>query len=205
MGNSYRGDSRSGFSVIELLIVASIIAFLVALSFPVYMQARKESQKTICASNMRQVWMAAMLYRVEYDGEGKYGSSAEMGLPPKLAYLVDPRSSPESVLRVKGLRCSSWPSKFSSSGYSYSLQYQDSAQMTSQNRWDDYAREFEERSIFVTDVNHNDNGIPLFSPTIGKVGLGVNLMGSLIKLRKPGDPDILRWWTTPCTTHCPLR
>ena len=57
-----RARFRFGFSLIELLIVIAIIAILAALLFPVLASARAASLKTRCASQIKQLAMAALLY-----------------------------------------------------------------------------------------------------------------------------------------------
>jgi prepilin-type N-terminal cleavage/methylation domain-containing protein/prepilin-type processing-associated H-X9-DG protein len=56
-----------GFTLIELLIVIAVIAILAAILFPVFAQARDKARQTMCASNMRQIGLALIMYRQDYD------------------------------------------------------------------------------------------------------------------------------------------
>jgi prepilin-type N-terminal cleavage/methylation domain-containing protein/prepilin-type processing-associated H-X9-DG protein len=57
-----------GFTLIELLVVIAIIAILAAILFPVFAQARDKARTSMCISNIRQVSLAFVMYRQDYDG-----------------------------------------------------------------------------------------------------------------------------------------
>jgi prepilin-type N-terminal cleavage/methylation domain-containing protein/prepilin-type processing-associated H-X9-DG protein len=59
--------SRGGFTLIELLVVIAIIAILAAILFPVFAQAREKARQTSCASNMRNLGAAMLIYAGDYD------------------------------------------------------------------------------------------------------------------------------------------
>lgn len=52
----------AGFTLLEVLVVLSIIAFLIALLMPGLSRARKEALATVCLSNMRGIGLAVQLY-----------------------------------------------------------------------------------------------------------------------------------------------
>jgi prepilin-type N-terminal cleavage/methylation domain-containing protein/prepilin-type processing-associated H-X9-DG protein len=62
-----RRTHPTGFTLIELLVVIAIIAILAAILFPVFAQAREKARQTTCASNLRQLGLAAMMYAQDYD------------------------------------------------------------------------------------------------------------------------------------------
>jgi len=70
----YRGGLRkqavavrtsSGFSLLELLVVISIISVLAALLFPTFVRARESARRTVCLSNLRQIGLAMQMYAAD--------------------------------------------------------------------------------------------------------------------------------------------
>lgn len=71
--------ARSAFTLIELLVVIAIIAILAAILFPVFAQARAKARATTCASNLRQLAGAALMYAADFDGYPlRFASSASV-------------------------------------------------------------------------------------------------------------------------------
>ena len=53
---------RSGFTLVELLVVIAMIAILAALLFPVFAEVRERARQTACLSNLKQIGMAVAPY-----------------------------------------------------------------------------------------------------------------------------------------------
>ena len=58
----------AGFTLIELLVVIAIIAVLAGMLFPVFARAREKGRQATCAGHLRQLGMADVMYRSDYDG-----------------------------------------------------------------------------------------------------------------------------------------
>ena len=61
---------RRAFTLVELLVVISIIALLVSLLVPALGEAEKLARTTVCANNMRQLVLGENEYAVEWNGAG---------------------------------------------------------------------------------------------------------------------------------------
>src|SRR5262245_33710611 len=78
--------TRRGFTLLELLVVIAILALLAGLLFPVLAQVRETARQTRCRSNLRQIGLAIVMYREDYNE----------AIPPRLSsicptYVTDPR------------------------------------------------------------------------------------------------------------------
>jgi prepilin-type N-terminal cleavage/methylation domain-containing protein/prepilin-type processing-associated H-X9-DG protein len=59
---------RRAFTLLELIVVISIIAILASILFPLFARARETARRSYCASNLSQVGVALNMYAQNYDG-----------------------------------------------------------------------------------------------------------------------------------------
>jgi len=142
---------RKAFSLIELLVVISVIALLMAILLPALALARLQAHRVVCRSNLRQLSLANTGYAVENDSYyvpaapditsekgGRYRWHGVRSSPdepfdpakgPLAAYLADGKvkQCPEKVNFIKG---QDWNTNFEQGcgGYGYNLIYLGSRQ-----------------------------------------------------------------------------
>ena len=59
-------DRKSrAFTLVELLVVISIIALLLAILMPALSSAREQARRTVCVSNVRQLALSTLMYGLD--------------------------------------------------------------------------------------------------------------------------------------------
>jgi prepilin-type N-terminal cleavage/methylation domain-containing protein/prepilin-type processing-associated H-X9-DG protein len=128
---------RSAFTLIELLVVIAIIAILAAILFPVFASAREKARQTSCASNLRQLGLATLLYLQDYD---QTYPIAQYASPPGIQYWFgygERQGATTTFNKTRGLlypymkngeiqRCPSWTGQArfgDGNGYGYNWQF----------------------------------------------------------------------------------
>ena len=73
-----RSSRAGGFTLVELLVVISIVGVLIGLLLPAVNAARESARRTECISNLRQVGLAMELYLQAQGTNGKFPDAADL-------------------------------------------------------------------------------------------------------------------------------
>ena len=82
-------QNKSGFTLVELLVVISIISLLVSILLPALTKAREQAKAAICLSNLRQFNIAAQMYAHNYADHYPIAYRFEMSASISIAYSWD--------------------------------------------------------------------------------------------------------------------
>lgn len=123
--NSKIGYPRKAFTLLELLVVISIIAILVSIVLPAFNLARKQARLTVCTLNLKNISHGLMMYAG--DNRDKYPNRETVGgwkfrAAPGYKDPSDERSLPETLglaAVLDGREIDMISSQFSSGKYKY--------------------------------------------------------------------------------------
>ena len=85
-----RTSRKSGFTLVEIMIVVAIIGLLAAIAIPNFIRARTQSQTNACINNLRQIDGAIQQWALEM----KQAATASVTYSDISAYLKNAVSCP---------------------------------------------------------------------------------------------------------------
>jgi prepilin-type N-terminal cleavage/methylation domain-containing protein/prepilin-type processing-associated H-X9-DG protein len=91
--------ARTGFTLVELLMVIAIVALLAALLLPALAAAKDRGRRAACVSNLRQIGLAIRSYADDDEGKIPYGPKAPPFAGPSSFYPST--GTPTSLLSLQ--------------------------------------------------------------------------------------------------------
>jgi prepilin-type N-terminal cleavage/methylation domain-containing protein len=186
---------KRAFSLIELLTCISILLVLFSITYPVLGLVERNSRRSAAASNLHQLYLAASIYRTDYDGDARYGSPAEMGLPtdtgpwptPYVSFMADKSEFWRSPCGINTHWFPSDPPP------RITVVYRPSADTS----YGTYAALYRGNSLLFKDYNCDDPDAPFENQYVMHRGIGVLVEGQLMTPYKPGLMESDEWWSKP--------
>lgn len=118
---------HAGFTIVELMVVVSIIALLIAIMFPTMDRAFEASRRVVCCSNLRQIDFGMLGYTEDYGRVFPPHRGVNMNTEPNWPQLVAKYAPGEQLARcpnLKGMQKDfgvewEWKYDFNNIGYGY--------------------------------------------------------------------------------------
>lgn len=208
-------------TLVEVLIVVAILSGLVAVLMPVIRRAKRSSQQSVCASNLRQSAMALNLY-VE-DNQGEYPATVLLGkvvrstsaitasyAPTKTfrcpldrpegrgALPLSDRREPQSFARTWFL----WEGKTGQEAWDHLLTVDPNPILFRCYFHDDYTREILLSKSELASFGTFRNGLALVAHKDGSVKL--DRRNDILKEPRPEIPDKSEVWNLATAVSCPV-
>ena len=123
-----RGKNRTGFTLVELMVVIAVIGVLIGLLIPAVQHTRESARRSQCASNLHQVGIALDHYIDSHGTRGIYPRAADLpsthtaaslgGYLPPLTKVLGPYSENNEQM----FACPSDEKYYVTEGLSYEYQ-----------------------------------------------------------------------------------
>jgi len=178
---------RRAFTLVELLVVLAIISVVAAILTPTFGAVRRKALVSATAQDAHQLSLALLLYRTDQDGDGKWGRASEMGLPtPEVMYNTLPLEKWRTTCHYPP-RPPEDP--FGDRYFAYWVNDDDGL-----DKWPHLSRIYQDASPLIITVNCTDPQWDIDNPFHPKLGIGVDLTGTILRKNRIGKWFRFSWW-----------
>jgi prepilin-type N-terminal cleavage/methylation domain-containing protein len=101
-----KNSKKSGFTLVEIMIVVAIIGLLAAIAIPSFVNARTKSQKNACINNLRQISGATDQYALDHNNTAPAMGDLVATYISKTPVCPAGRSYPNSLVLAADPTCS---------------------------------------------------------------------------------------------------
>lgn len=95
--------NQQAFTLLEIIIVVSVIGLLAVIAIPRFVKARGSAQKSVCVNNLRQIDSAKTMHAMEdqkRSGEAVEPGSLDPYLKTPFEHIIEPASGEYEVREV---------------------------------------------------------------------------------------------------------
>ncbi len=189
-------DPRSFYekriSLVEILTCVALIGVVMAISTPVFVQAKRRANISSSQQLMRQFHLSAKLYQADW-GDGGYGDLPQMGLPPV--------GDNTPIMAMLPNHTIDWPSPCGTNPMwitepvLFEFIYRPGNGGAS---FAEMSQIYQENQMLFLDMNCDEPGTPVKNPDFLHRGIGITLGGQSVHHLKMGQMFLDdAWWTSP--------
>ncbi len=187
---------RTGFTLVEVLCVITILVVLAGLTFPALGPAVHASKRSSAVSQLHQLGAAMIMYRTDWDGDGRYGTASVMGLPSEWLVVPPVDGYAKHVPGSDNLwisPCFPHPLKKRVESNTPKMSYQFFFTDDADEYWPSYSPKYQAASMLFVDEDCSDAAS---DPDVGyrsKLLLGVTVEGQLRRQTRRTRTPLFEW------------